>query len=350
MKSVLVTGGTGFIASSIIKLLLEKGYFVKTTVRNKKKVEETFDFDVSKVEFFEADLLKEGSFDEAVSGCTFVLHTAMSTVTEVKDPKKDMLDPALNGTKNVLSSCIKSKNLKRLVMTSSVATISQRINGNICTERDWNTVATLEGEPYGYAKTQAEKWAWQYMKDNAEKLTFDMVTIHPAMVIGKAHNKRLASSQLSIVKMMNGEMPVIPDLGFSFVHVDDVALAHVLAMENSNAHGRFIVSNDDYCTLSRVQKILLEKYGSISSGYEIPTWDFTGWFGTAFLYLYSYTQPTLVRNVIQNHLGCHETFDVSRMKNELGLTKPKMDTNEAIIETAEYCIKMGFLKSKNNKQ
>ena len=123
---VAVTGVSGYIGSEVVKQLLEKGYTVRGTVRSKSntsKVQHLLtlsDALPGTLELFEADLLKAGDFDEVVRGADFVLHTASPFFTESSDPQKDLIDPAVNGTSNVLTAAGKA-GIKRVVVTSSVA-------------------------------------------------------------------------------------------------------------------------------------------------------------------------------------------------------------------------------------
>ena len=123
---VAVTGVSGYIGSEVVKQLLEKGYTVRGTVRSKSntsKVQHLLtlsDALPGQLELFEADLLKDGDFDNVVRGADFVLHTASPFFTETSDPQKDLVDPAVNGTTNVLNAAGKA-GIKRVVVTSSVA-------------------------------------------------------------------------------------------------------------------------------------------------------------------------------------------------------------------------------------
>ncbi|KAJ0439477.1 putative cinnamyl-alcohol dehydrogenase [Helianthus annuus] len=127
-KVVCVTGASGYIASWLVKLLLARGYTVHATVRSlddPKKIEHLLALDGAKerLSLFEANLTAEGSFDSAIDGCVCVFHTASPVMFSVDDPKTKLLDPALKGTLNVLKSAAKVKSLKRVVLTSSIATV-----------------------------------------------------------------------------------------------------------------------------------------------------------------------------------------------------------------------------------
>ena len=129
-KPVLVTGGTGYLASWIIKQLLDEGREVRTTVRNlaqKDKYAHLTKIAVTSngaLQFFEADLLHPGSFSEAMKDCELVIHTASPfIISGVKNAQKELIEPALEGTRNVLDSVNKTDSVKRVVLTSSVVAI-----------------------------------------------------------------------------------------------------------------------------------------------------------------------------------------------------------------------------------
>ncbi|GLU00306.1 hypothetical protein SLE2022_176830 [Rubroshorea leprosula] len=121
-KVVCVTGASGFIASWLVKLLLERGYTVKATVRNPndpKKTEHLLALDGAKerLHLFKAELVDEGCFDSVVDGCDGVFHTASPVFFSAADPKAELIDPAVKGTLDVLTSCAKAPSIKRVVMT-----------------------------------------------------------------------------------------------------------------------------------------------------------------------------------------------------------------------------------------
>ena len=129
-RPILVTGGSGYIASWIIKFLLENGQDVKATVRDKSneekvghlvKMGEKYS---GKLELFEADLLQSGSFEDAMMGSELVVHNASPfKLWGIKDPQKELITPALEGTRNVLYTANKTQSVKRIVLTSSVVAV-----------------------------------------------------------------------------------------------------------------------------------------------------------------------------------------------------------------------------------
>jgi nucleoside-diphosphate-sugar epimerase len=129
-KPVLVTGGTGYVASWIIKRLLEEGIIVNATVRdpsNIQKVERLKALagaSAGQLKLFKSDLLDNGSFDEPMQDCELVIHTASPFfITGIKNPEEELIRPAKEGTRNVLESAKRNPTVKRVVLTSSVAAI-----------------------------------------------------------------------------------------------------------------------------------------------------------------------------------------------------------------------------------
>uniref|UniRef100_A0A803NFY3 NAD-dependent epimerase/dehydratase domain-containing protein n=1 Tax=Cannabis sativa TaxID=3483 RepID=A0A803NFY3_CANSA len=128
-KVVAVTGASGYIASWIVKLLLQRGYTVKASVREPNESRKTahltsLDGAKERLQLFKANLLEEGSFESCLEGCEGVFHTASPFYHDIKDPQAELLDPAIKGTLNVLNSVAKFPSIKRVVLTSSIAAVA----------------------------------------------------------------------------------------------------------------------------------------------------------------------------------------------------------------------------------
>lgn len=259
---VVVTGGSGYVATEICKQLLEGGYTVRATVRSTRKTEKVqhlLDLATAlpgRLELLEADLLENGSFDEIISGSTYVMHCASPVVMSAEDHQRDIVDPAVIGTRNVFSSVAKASSVRRVVLTSSTAAIeactseTQPPNGQFWTSDDWCSDATVEKDPYCVSKVQAEKLAWQMSKEHG----FDLVVINPSLVLGTVISKRL--DVLSTLTMKN-VIENTADLDFvDLIDVRDVARAHILAAELPHAHGRYILSVDNIVPPQVVAEIL----------------------------------------------------------------------------------------------
>eukprot|EP01121_Diplochlamys_sp_Union-15-3_P008653 TRINITY_DN2314_c0_g1_i1.p1 TRINITY_DN2314_c0_g1~~TRINITY_DN2314_c0_g1_i1.p1 ORF type:complete len:324 (-),score=62.26 TRINITY_DN2314_c0_g1_i1:13-984(-) len=272
-KTVLVTGASGFIASHIVKLLIEKGYTVRGTVRDKNdktKVQHLIDLFPS-LQLYEADLLKEGSFDEAVKGCVYVFHTASPFQDPKEDAQKELIEPALKGTLNVLHAVEKSADtVKRVILTSSVAAVAQSSlpAEHVFTEEDWNNGSTPTFEPYRYSKVVAERAAWDFSKGKK----WDLVTILPSAVLGPPLSKRTDAISVQNVKnFLDGTTAATgtkPQC-FGCCDVRDVAQAHVAAAENPNSKGRYMLATPTAHSHWEISQILV-KSGKYSK-YPLPT-------------------------------------------------------------------------------
>ncbi|KQK04425.1 cinnamoyl-CoA reductase 1 [Brachypodium distachyon] len=267
-KAVCVTGASGYIASWLVKLLLARGYTVRATVRDTDDPKKTLhlhalDGAKDRLHLFKASLLEEGSFDAAIAGSECVFHTASPFYHNVKDPKAELLDPAVEGTLNVLRSC-KKASIKRVVVTSSMAAVAYNEKPrtpDVVVDETWFSHPELcekNQQWYVLSKTLAEDAAWKFSKDNG----FEMVTINPAMVIGPLLQPTLNTSAEVILKLINGSSSTYPNFSFGWINVKDVALAHILAYEVPSANGR-------YCMVERVAhhseilKIIHELYPNL---------------------------------------------------------------------------------------
>ncbi|OEL30103.1 Tetraketide alpha-pyrone reductase 1 [Dichanthelium oligosanthes] len=272
---VCVTGASGFIASWLVKRLLESGYHVLGTVRDPGARE--------RLELVRADLLEEGSFDDAVMACEGVFHTA-SPIIAKSDSKEEMLNSAINGTLNVLRSCQKNPSLKKVVLTSSSSTVRIKDEADLppnvlLDETSWSSIEYCESLQiwYAVAKILAEKAAWEFAKEHK----IDLVTVLPTFVIGPSLSPELGPTASDVLGLFQGETGKFAVYGrMGYVHIDDVARCHILAYEAVGAQGRYICSaavldcNDLVALLARrfpsyrVPKSLPNLYGEQSYGFD----------------------------------------------------------------------------------
>ncbi|KAJ8756327.1 hypothetical protein K2173_025139 [Erythroxylum novogranatense] len=235
---VCVTGASGFLASWLVKRLLLAGYQVIGTVRDPEGAKE-------RLQLVKADLMLEGSFDEAVKGCHGVFHTASPVLRPSSDPKKEILAPAVEGTLNLLRSCKKNSSLRRVVLTSSSSTIRVRDDFDPkipLDESSWSSVDLCEKLQLWYvlSKTLAERAAWEFCNDN----DIDLVTVLPSFVVGPSLPPDLCSTALDVLGLLQGQVEKFQWHGrMGYVHIDDVAQCHILVYEQESASGRYLCSS-----------------------------------------------------------------------------------------------------------
>jgi dihydroflavonol-4-reductase len=266
MKKALLTGISGYIAMHCAKELLKRDYHINATVRNLDKVEDiknalsALSLDVNKIQFFQADLLSDDNWEDAMAGCEYVMHVASPYPLNQPKDENVLIKPAVEGTERVVSLAIKN-NVKKIVLTSSVVAVSVGHTKKEYSEEDWS-FADKPIAAYAKSKTLAEKKAWELIKnaDTDTKLT----VINPSGVIGPSLTSEISSTQLIIAGLMNGRIPVNLPIHIGYVDVRDVALAHIKALENPNSDGERIILSNTELWHKDVSKILKE------GGYKAP--------------------------------------------------------------------------------
>ncbi|MGU7769177.1 NAD-dependent epimerase/dehydratase family protein [Burkholderia sp. MR1-5-21] len=320
---VMVTGATGYVAGWLVKRLLDAGLTVHAAVRNPDDAAKLRHLDriaasaPGKLRYFRADLLRPGSYADAMAGCQVVFHTASPFKIDVRDPQTELIDPALLGTRNVLETVNATPSVKRVVLTSSCAAIYgdnadlDRVPNGVFTEAIWNTSSSLTHQPYAYSKTLAEREAW---KIAGAQHRWDLVTINPSLVIGPGINPEGTSESFAIVRQMgDGTMKIgVPDIGIGAVDVRDVAEAHFRAAFTPGASGRYITSGHD-TTFPAMAATLVARYGH---DYPIPTRTLPKWL----VWLAGpLANKAVTHKMVSLNVGRPWRADNSRSRNELGI-------------------------------
>uniref|UniRef100_J3MUE8 NAD-dependent epimerase/dehydratase domain-containing protein n=1 Tax=Oryza brachyantha TaxID=4533 RepID=J3MUE8_ORYBR len=250
---VCVTGASGFVASWLVKRLLESGYHVLGTVRdpgNHKKVGHLWN----------------------LAGAKERLELAT------------ILDSAINGTLNVLRSCKKNPSLKRVVLTSSSSTVRLKDEADLppnasLDETSWSSMEFCESLQiwYAIAKTLAEKAAWEFAKENG----IDLVAVLPTFVVGPNLSHELSPTSTDVLGLFQGETTKFTVYGrMGYVHIDDVAICHILAYETARAAGRYIC-NSAVLDVNELLALLARRFPSYPIPKSLPcvygeqTYDFS---------------------------------------------------------------------------
>ncbi|TQR62195.1 aldehyde reductase [Acinetobacter sp. RF15A] len=270
---VLVTGASGYIASWVIQKLLTQGYTVHATVRDLNKtqsfkhLEQIADSAPGTLKLFAANLLTPGSFDAAMQDCEIVFHMASPfVVTNYTDPVKDIIEPAVVGTENVLNSVNKTESVQRVVVTSSIASTYGDAIDILQTEQQrfdeshWNMTSSPHHQPYPYSKVMAERKAWE-MAEAQDR--WDLICINPALVFGKSLTPNTQSGSVEVLQQFANGLTLlgVPPMWNGVVDVQDVAEAHLLAAFNPEAEGRYIICSETL-SLLEMGKILRKAFGA----------------------------------------------------------------------------------------
>jgi nucleoside-diphosphate-sugar epimerase len=343
-QTVLVTGATGYLASWAIKQLLEQGQTVHATVRDvnaRSKHQHLLDIAENAsgtLTLFSADLLTEGSFAEAMVGCDTVIHMASPfVISGIKDPQQQLIKPAEEGTRNVLAQVDKTETVKRVVLTSSVASIyGDSIDlldtqQGIFTEAHWNTTSSVDHQPYSLSKTLAERLAWKMSEAQSR---WDLVVINPGFIMGPSLTNRKDSTSIGFMRgLLKGQYKSgAPDLAFGLVDVRDVANAHIQAAFRSEVSGRHILVAGSPSVLD-MASALREEFGR---KYALPKSGLPKWLVWLVAPLVG-----LTRKFVKNNLGYPLAFDNSYSQKDLGIEYRSM--RETLADHANQLEKDGLL-------
>ena len=275
-----------------------------------------------------------------MQGCELVFHTASPFTYTIKDPQRDLVDPALLGTRNVLGSANRTTTMKRVVLTSSCAAIiGDAIDclgypGGCATEEQWNTTSTLKHQPYSYSKTVAEKAAWEICRAQER---WDLVVINPSLVLGPAVNTHVTSESFNLVRQLgDGTMKTgLPDFRIGAVDVRDVAEAHYQAAFRPEASGRHIVSAEESDMMS-LAGYLRKEFGD---QYPFPKRKVP-----KFLIWLIAPSVGFTRKMISLNVGYPWKVDHSKSIRELGIRYRPLDI--AVTEMFRQLIEQGAVKKK----
>jgi nucleoside-diphosphate-sugar epimerase len=319
---VVVTGASGFIASWVLKQLLESGAQVRATVRalnDHRRVahlKALGDAAPGQLTLFEADLLRPGSFAEAMRGAAAVVHLASPFVpVGVRDPEAELIRPAVEGTRNVLQSVEQTPSVRSVVLTSSMAATYgdardlEQLPGGRVDEACWNATSTPSHQAYAFSKTLAEREAWRLAKAQRR---WRLATILPGFVVGPSLSTRTdATSTDMVLQMLDGRNKGgVPDLRFAMVDVRDVARAHVEALRRPTFEGRCIVGAEPL-GFGDLAGMLREQYPERAS---LPRRCMP----PAMLYLAA-PFVGLSWRFLKRNIGADIAFDNARSRAELGL-------------------------------
>jgi dihydroflavonol-4-reductase len=230
---IIVTGATGFVGSSLIRLLLTGGEEVRVLVRATSDLQNLVGLDV---EIIEGDLLNPETLKPAVAGCQGLYHVAADYRLWTRNPKQ-MFEANVDGSLAIFRAA-GDAGVKRMIYTSSVATLGIVKNG-VSDEQSPVSYANMLGV-YKQSKFKAEEAVQKLINDDG----LPIVIVNPSTPIGPRDIKPTPTGRM-IVEAAAGRMPAFVDTGLNIVHVDDVAAGHILAYEKGQIGERYILGGTD---------------------------------------------------------------------------------------------------------
>ena len=345
MSTVLVTGGSGFIASHAILQLLAAGHQVRTTVRSLKR-----EGDVRKMlkvggaeradrlSFIAADLEYDQGWPEAVAGCEYVLHVASPLPANVPKHEDELIVPARDGALRVLRAA-RDAGVKRVVLTSSFAAIGygHKPQTTPFDETCWTDPNAGGLAAYVKSKTLAERAAWDFMAGEGGDL--ELAVVNPVAVFGPVLGPDYSTSILLLRRMMDGGMPACPRLYFGVVDVRDVADLHIRAMLSPAAKGeRFLAGAGDCMAILDIAKVLKARMGA--SAKRVPTLQLPNW-----LVRIAALRNPAVRQILPE-LGKIKNYSNAKARRVIGWA-PRSN-EESILAAAQSLVRLGLLTARSS--
>ncbi|SKB55954.1 NAD-dependent epimerase/dehydratase family protein [Sphingopyxis flava] len=334
--TVLVTGGSGYIAGFLIRQLIENGWQVRTTVRSLAREAEVRDWlqvDDGRLRFFAADLEQDAGWAEAMAGCSHVAHVASPFPIDVPSDADALVVPAREGALRALRFA-KAAGVQRFVLTSSMAAIAygHGKGRDLYDEADWTNLDDPKVMPYPRSKTVAERSAREWARAEAPEIEF--ASVNPAAVFGPLLSDDLSTSIEVVKQLLEGKVPLCPDIGFGIIDVRDVADLHYRALNAPRVRDDRFVCSGPFLKMIDVANLLRTNLGDQAR--RVPARKMPGWL----LKMFALVRPELRQLVAE--LGNVRGGDSRHAMERLGWTMRPPE--EAILATARDLIGRAIVK------
>jgi len=316
---ILVTGGTGFLGSELIKQLTDKGLAVRALRRENSKIPVLIQ-NISLIEWFVADINEPAALEDAFEGITKVYHCAAFVSFNPKD-KKQLFHVNIEGTSNIVNLCI--ENNCRLLHVSSVAALGNAKKGQKINEKDfWEYDANAHA--YGLSKYEGEMEVWRGITEGLEA-----IIVNPSVIIGK--NAGFEGSG-AIFKLVKGGFPFYTDGASGFVDVEDVARVMILLMDASVSGERYIISADDYHYKTLFSEIA-QGFGVKAPAKEAKPWMLgIAWRALKFVSVFTGKEPSITKDAAKSSVTL-SYYNNDKVKSETGIVfKPVAESIKEITQ------------------
>ena len=254
---IAITGGTGFVGSHVARALAEQGANLRLLVRSSSNLKNIDDL---KADLITGDLRDPASLEKGIAGCDVVFHVAADYRLWVRDPD-EMYRANVEGTRAILEAARKA-NIRRVVYTSSVATMGFTSNGQPADEQSAVSLANMIG-PYKRSKFMAEQVAIE-----AARAGQDVVIVNPTTPVGERDIKPTPTGRI-VIDFLKKKFPAYVDTGLNLVDVRECALGHIAALEKGRSGERYILGGENL-TINQILDKLAAITGLPSPKVRVP--------------------------------------------------------------------------------
>jgi nucleoside-diphosphate-sugar epimerase len=340
MSTVLVTGGSGFIASHVILQLLAAGHTVRATVRDLKREPEVRALlkeggaePGDRLKLFAAELTQDAGWADAVAGCAYVMHVASPFPANVPKHEDELIVPAREGALRVLRAA-RDAGVKRVVLTSSFAAVGYGLpdQEKPFDETNWTNLNGKGLTAYVKSKTIAERAAWDWLAREGSGL--ELAVVNPVVVLGPALGRDFATSILLVQRLMDGSMPGCPRLWFGGVDVRDVADLHLRAITHPAAKGeRFLAVAGEFVSMVEMARMLKKRLGPAAK--RVPSRELPDWL----VRLFALVRPEVKQ--ILPELGKRKNATSAKAQRVLGWAPRSLE--DSLVGSAESLVRLGLV-------
>lgn len=336
----LVTGGAGFLGSHVCQELLERGDRVRTLVLPGDPAAKYIPARVETVEGNLCDMASLDRFFQVPEGTeSYVLHCA-SMVTTNPDFNQKLIDVNVGGTKNMIEQCLKHPECQKMVYVSSTGAIPEAPKGTKITETRRFTPINEDTQVGCYSQSKA--MATQEVLDACDQRGLKACVVHPSGILGP-NDHAISETTGTIIKIMNGEMPIGMGGSFNLCDVRDLAHGCVAAADKGRVGECYILGNEEV-TLKQVCQMLHDASGCKMPMFYVPI-------QLAYLLAAQMEKKAektgekpLMTNFAVYNLARNNAFDYSKAKRELGYTtRPYAET---LADEAKWLVAEGYIKGK----
>ncbi|HTM18872.1 MAG TPA: NAD-dependent epimerase/dehydratase family protein [Kofleriaceae bacterium] len=321
MKTVLVTGGTGFLGEAVVRRLLEVGGArVRVLARAHAPALDGLD-----VEIVRGDVTGGGELDTALAGCDGVFHLA-GLVSRDPDDSQRMMRVHVDGTRRVIEQA-KAAGVKRVVVASTSGTVAVSKDDQVHDESEGYATEVVAAWPYYASKVYQEKLAF----DLGARLGIEVVCVLPSLLLGPG-DRRLSSTG-DVRRFLRRQIPAIPPGGINFVDVRDAAAATVAALDRGRPGERYLLGGPNWTLkefFGRLERIAKVDAPRLRMGGRPAKWG-----AIALERLYKVAGKDAPVDRMSVEMAEHFWYvDSSRARRELGFEA--RDPGLTLIDTVRY--------------